>query len=136
MDTAIWKIAEALIVVLFPVNNMKKTITILITILICTSTVLAVDWAINNTEWKKVDSNTFQEVELQPKVLQTVKKDELQTEKGNLETILALDDSVFNEFRKYIQMTQFRIDGKNEKQLIQERLDKISEIEEEINKLK
>ena len=73
MDTAIWKIAEALIVVLFPVNNMKKTITILITILICASTVLAVDWAINNTEWKKVDSNTFQEVELQPKVLQTVK---------------------------------------------------------------
>ena len=115
---------------------MKKIITILITILICSSVVYAVDWAIKNTEWKKVDSNTFQEVEFQPKVLQTVKKDELQTEKTNLKAILALDDSVFNEFRKYIQMTQFRIDGKNEKQLIQERLDKISEIEEEINKLK
>ena len=115
---------------------MKKLITIVISILICTSIVYAVDWAIKNSEWKKVDDNTFQEVELQPKVLQTIKKDELQTEKGNLETILALDDSILEEIKKYSQRTQFRMDGKTLTDLIQERLDKINAIELEINKLK
>jgi len=84
------------------------------------------------TEWKKVSTKVFQEVELQPKVLRTVNKDDLTSEVATLEAILALTDAQIKYFQGYAQLGH----TKTPKQRLQERYDKLTKDLNAINKLK
>lgn len=112
---------------------MKKIILTIIglTLAVCVAVNAS---SIISTEWRKVDTNTFQKVETIIK--DEYKKSELETEKAELEEIKKLSEGAFSRTKKLDLKPVFGVSTITHSEAAQNRIDEIDNLLLEFNKIK